>query len=122
MHGGDGTKLALGQTQLNTQYIGQGLNGTVEKVIEKSPALAKDAAQELGHGEDDLAVRHGVADALLFARSLTSTELDKRHASDQGVAGLDGWKAAEVTVHAPKFSHTVALATGHDSRIVDHRS
>ena len=64
MHGGDGTKLALGENQLNTKYIRQGLNRAVEEVIEESPALAKNATQDLGYGEDDLAVGHAMADAV----------------------------------------------------------
>ena len=60
--GGDGAKFALGQIELRPKDVSEGLDGTMEEQAHQPPALAKDAAQHFGNGENHLSVRHLVTD------------------------------------------------------------
>jgi len=60
--GGDGAKFALGQIELRPKDVSEGLDGTMEEQAHQPPALAKDAPQDLGHGEHNLSVRDLMAD------------------------------------------------------------
>ena len=60
--GGHGSNPALRQVKLDAKYVSDGFNGALKEEADQAPALAKDAAQHLGHGEDELTMGHGVAD------------------------------------------------------------
>ena len=60
--GGDGAKFALGQIELRPKDVSEGLDGTMEEQAHQPPALAKDAPQHFGNGENHLSVRDLMAD------------------------------------------------------------
>jgi hypothetical protein len=62
VQGGSGGEAAFGQIQAGAEVIAQAVGGGLEEVSEESAALAEDAAQDFGDGEDELAVGDGVAD------------------------------------------------------------
>jgi len=59
---GDGSDAAVGEAEAGPERFLEGGGGGVEKEGEKVAAFAKDAAQDLGDGEDELAVGDFVAD------------------------------------------------------------
>jgi hypothetical protein len=61
---GDGSDAAVGEAEAGAKGILKGGSGGVEQVGEEVAALAKDAAQDLGDGEDELAVGDLVADGV----------------------------------------------------------
>ena len=61
---GDGSDAAVGEGEAGAKGILKGGSGGVEQVGEEVAALAKDAAQDLGDGEDELAVGDLVADGV----------------------------------------------------------
>jgi hypothetical protein len=60
--GGDGTEFAVGQLESDAESVAEGFGGGMEEVGEELAAFAKDAAEDLGDGEHELAVGHFVAD------------------------------------------------------------
>ena len=60
--GGDGTEFPVGEVEAGAECVAEGFGGGVEEVGEEVAALAEDAAQDAGDGEDELAVRDFVAD------------------------------------------------------------
>ena len=58
---GDGSDAAVGEGEAGAKGILKGGRGGVEQVGEEVAAFAKDAAENLGDGEDELAVRDFVA-------------------------------------------------------------
>jgi len=60
--GGHGSNFAVRQAKLDAEHVSDGFNGALKEEADQAPALAKDAAQHLGYGEDELTMRHGVAD------------------------------------------------------------
>ena len=62
VEGGDGSDAALGEVEAGAEGVLKGGGGGVEEVGEEAAAFAKDAAQDLGDGEDELAVGDFVAD------------------------------------------------------------
>jgi hypothetical protein len=63
VQGGGGGEAAFGQIEAGAEVVAQAVGGGLEEVGEEATALAEDAAQDFGDGEDELAVRDGVADA-----------------------------------------------------------
>lgn len=63
MDGGNGTDASVGEVESCAERFLEGGGGGVEQVGEEVAAFAEDAAQNSGDGEDELAVRHIVADA-----------------------------------------------------------
>jgi len=59
---GDGGEFAFGQVELEAHPVAQGLGGGAEEVVEEVAALAEDAAEHAGNGEDELAVGDGLAE------------------------------------------------------------
>jgi hypothetical protein len=59
---GDGPDATVGKAEADPEGVLEGGGGGVEEEGEKVAALAKDAAQDLGDGEDELAVGDFVAD------------------------------------------------------------
>jgi len=62
VQGSCGGEAAFGQIEAGAEVIAQAIGGGLEDMGEESAALAEDAAQDFGDGEDELAVRDGVAD------------------------------------------------------------
>jgi hypothetical protein len=60
--GGNGTEFALGEVEAGAEVVAETLGGGAEEDGEMGSAFAKDAAQDLGDGEDELAVGDFVAD------------------------------------------------------------
>ena len=60
--GGDGTEFPVGQLESDAEGVAEGFGGGMEEVGEELAAFAKDAAEDLGDGEHELAVGHFVAD------------------------------------------------------------
>jgi hypothetical protein len=58
----DGSDTAVGKTEADAEGVLEGGGGVVEKEGEELAAFAEDAAQDLGDGEDELAVGDFVAD------------------------------------------------------------
>ena len=52
-----------GQVEAHAEGVAQAFGGGLEHQMEEMAAFAEDAAQDFGDGEDELAVRPGVADA-----------------------------------------------------------
>jgi len=63
VHGGDGTDAPVGEVESCAEGILQGGCGGVEQEGEEPASFAEDAAQDSGDGEDELTVRHVMADA-----------------------------------------------------------
>jgi hypothetical protein len=59
---GDGGEFPIGEIETGAEGIAEGIGGGVEEVGEEMAAFAEDAAQDFGHGEDELAVGDFVAD------------------------------------------------------------
>ena len=59
---GDGGELAFGKVELEAHPVAEGFCGGLEEVVEEVAALAEDAAQHAGNGEDELAVGNGLAE------------------------------------------------------------
>jgi hypothetical protein len=59
---GDGSDAAVGEAEAGAEGVLEGGGGSVEQVGEEVAAFAEDAAQDLGDGEDELAVGDFVAD------------------------------------------------------------
>ena len=64
VHGGDGSDTAVGKIEPCAEGVLKGGRGGVEQVGEQVAAFAEDTAQDLGDGEDKLAVRNFVADGI----------------------------------------------------------
>jgi len=62
VEGGDGSDAALGEVESGAVGVLEGLDGGMKEYGEELAAFAKDAAQDTGDGEDELAVRNFVAD------------------------------------------------------------
>ena len=62
--GGDGPDAALGEAEADPKGVLEGGGGGVEEVGEEVAAFAEDAAEDLGDGEDELAVGDFVADCV----------------------------------------------------------
>ena len=60
--GGDGSDAAVGEAEACAEGVLEGGGGSVEQVGEEVAAFAKDAAQDFGDGEDELAVGDIVTD------------------------------------------------------------
>ena len=60
--GGDGPDVAVGKAEAGAEGVLKGGGGGVEENGEEVAAFAKDAAQDAGEGEDELAVGNFVAD------------------------------------------------------------
>mgnify|MGYP007132072843 FL=1 len=58
LHGGDGGDLPVGQIEALSHPVAEAVGGGVEEMVEELAALAEDASQGLGHGEDELSVGH----------------------------------------------------------------
>lgn len=58
LDGGDGGEPALGVVEPGAHPIAQGLQADAEEVVEEPAPLAEDAAEGLGHREDELTVRN----------------------------------------------------------------
>ena len=59
---GDSREAAIGKVEAGSERIEQGVGGGLEKQVEEVAALAEDAAQDFGAGEDVLPVGDLVAD------------------------------------------------------------
>jgi len=59
---GDGGEFSIWKIKAGAEGIAEGGGGGSEEVGEEVAALAKNAAQDFGDGEDELAVRDYVAD------------------------------------------------------------
>jgi len=62
VNGGHRPNPALWQAELDTKHLGDGFKGALKDEADQAPAFAKDAAQHLGHGEDELTMGDAVAD------------------------------------------------------------
>ena len=62
VEGGDGSDAAVGEAEACAEGVLEGGGGSVEQVGEEVAAFAKDAAQDFGDGEDELAVGDIVTD------------------------------------------------------------
>ena len=62
VEGGDGSDAALREVESGAEGVLEGVDGGVKENGEELAAFAKDAAQDAGDGEDELAVRDFVAD------------------------------------------------------------
>ena len=62
VEGGDGSDAALREVESGAEGVLEGVDGGVKENGEEPAAFAKDAAQDAGDGEDELAVRDFVAD------------------------------------------------------------
>ncbi len=62
VEGGDGSDAALSEIQTGAEGVLEGSGGGVKENSEEPAAFAKDAAQDTGDGEDELAVGNFVAD------------------------------------------------------------
>jgi hypothetical protein len=62
--GGDGSDATVGKIEPCAEGVLEGGRGGVEQVGEKVAAFAEDATQDLGDGEDKLAVRNFAADRI----------------------------------------------------------
>ena len=60
--GGDGTEFPVGQLESDAEGVAEGFGGGMEEVGEELAAFAEDATEDLGDGEDKLAVGNFVAD------------------------------------------------------------
>lgn len=60
--GGDGSEFAIWEVEAGAEDFLEGFGGGFEQEVEEVAALAEDAAQDLGDGEDELAVGDFVAD------------------------------------------------------------
>ena len=60
--GGDGAEFAVGELQSDAEGVAEGFGGGMEEVGEELAAFAEDATEDLGDGEDKLAVGNFVAD------------------------------------------------------------
>lgn len=60
--GGNGTEFAVGEIEAEAKVVTQAFGSGVEEVGEEMAAFAEDAAEDLGDGEDELAVGDVVAD------------------------------------------------------------
>ena len=60
--GGDGAEFAVGELESDAEGVAEGFGGGVEEVGEELAAFAEDATEDLGDGEDKLAVGNFVAD------------------------------------------------------------
>ena len=72
---GDGSDAAVGEAEAGAEGVLEGGGGSVEQVGEEVAAFAEDAAQDLGEGEDELAVGDLVADGVgdPFAKGASAT-------------------------------------------------
>ena len=64
VHGGDGSDATVGKIEPCAEGVLKGGRGGVEQVGEQVAAFAEDTAQDLGDGEDKLAVGNFVADGI----------------------------------------------------------
>ena len=62
VEGGDGSDAALREVESGAEGVLEGVDGGVKEKGEEPAAFAKDAAQDTGDGEDELAVGNFVAD------------------------------------------------------------
>ena len=88
LNSGDGGESAGGQVEPGAHPVAQGFDGDVEEVVEELAAIAEDAAQRPGHGEDELPVRHIEADAVRDPIAhVPDTPLVRAGAEMTGLAG-----------------------------------
>ena len=91
---GDGPDAAVREAEANSEGVLEGGGGSVEEVGEEVAALAKDAAQDLGDGEDELAVGEW-GQSSQFIIFLVETELAVCWFHSKSSFGKSVWRIME---------------------------